>query len=163
MPIVQYECSINSNKNESSLLGLSKGGAQIRKCRNAYKELLELLIKLASLQSSFTQLDMALNVTNRRVNALENVVVPKLENTTHYILSELDESEREDLYRLKKVVAKKKIEAAILDTQRREREDNEALQVSQFDTTGTILENDEPKSMLDEYDDDQNDLVIDQL
>ncbi len=33
-------------------------------------------------------LDEALKVTNRRVNALENVVKPKLENTISYIKGE---------------------------------------------------------------------------
>merc|ERR1712228_369716 len=64
--------------------------------------------KLASLQTSFQQLDEAMKVTNRRVNALDNVVIPKLENTMRYISSELDEREREDLFRLKKVVSKRR-------------------------------------------------------
>jgi V-type H+-transporting ATPase subunit D len=42
------------------------------------------------------------------VNALENVVTPRLENTVAYIKGELDELEREEFFRLKKVQAKKK-------------------------------------------------------
>jgi len=44
-----------------------------------------------------------LKVTNRRVNALEFVIMPQLNNTIKYIISELDEMEREDQYRIKKV------------------------------------------------------------
>ena len=53
-----------------------------------------MLVELASLQTSFLTLDEAIKTTNRRVNALENVVKPKLENTISYIKGELDELER---------------------------------------------------------------------
>eukprot|EP00168_Porphyra_purpurea_P004205 TRINITY_DN1492_c0_g1_i1.p1 TRINITY_DN1492_c0_g1~~TRINITY_DN1492_c0_g1_i1.p1 ORF type:complete len:344 (-),score=143.78 TRINITY_DN1492_c0_g1_i1:114-1145(-) len=90
-----------------SLAGLSKGGQQISECRETFSTTLELLVALASLQTSFIILDEAIKLTNRRVNALENVVVPKLDNTVKYIISELDEMEREEFFRLKLVQNKK--------------------------------------------------------
>ena len=46
---------------------------------------MKLLVELASLQTAFLTLDEAIKTTNRRVNALDNVVRPKLENTIAYI------------------------------------------------------------------------------
>merc|ERR1712156_1166657 len=89
-------------------LGLSRGSEQIVKCRKSFEHALSLLIKLGGLQTSFTALEEAIKVTNRRVNALDCVVIPKMTNTVSYITSELDEREREDLFRLKKVIENKK-------------------------------------------------------
>ena len=46
------------------------------------------------------------------MNALDNVVIPGILETIHYIESELDELEREDIFRLKKVLQVKKKKAA---------------------------------------------------
>lgn len=51
----------------------------------AYMATVDLLIELASLQTAFLTLDAAIKTTNRRVNALDNVVIPKLNNTISYI------------------------------------------------------------------------------
>ena len=96
-----------SGEGEGVLTGLSGGGKQLSNCRSAYARAIKLLIDLATLQSSFLTLDEAIKTTNRRVNALENVITPKIENTIAYIKGELDELEREEFFRLKKVQAKK--------------------------------------------------------
>merc|ERR1711865_930967 len=63
---------------------------------------------LASLQTSFKTLDEEIKMTSRRVNALEYVLIPRIEETVKYIISELDEQSREEFFRVKKVVEKKK-------------------------------------------------------
>jgi len=98
------------SKGAVSLAGLSKGGQQIQDARQSFADTLDLLVQLASLQTSFIILDEAIKLTNRRVNALENVVKPKLENTISYVISELDEMEREEFFRLKLVQNKKEQE-----------------------------------------------------
>ena len=88
--------------------GLSKGGQQITKARETFAKAVDVLVQLASLQTSFVILDEAIKVTNRRVNALDSVVIPKITNTVAYIKSELDELEREEFFRLKRSQDKKK-------------------------------------------------------
>jgi len=100
--------AFSENKPVQDFLGLGRGGAQVQDTRKSYMKALENLIALASLQTSFVTLDEVIKITNRRVNAIEHVVRPKLENTINYIVSELDEIEREEFYRLKKIQAKKK-------------------------------------------------------
>jgi len=100
-------------------LGLASGAGKINKCKEKFTELLAILVKLASLQTSFITLDEALKVTNRRVNALENVTIPGIEKTLKYIESELDELEREDFTRLKKVKDQNSARAAAAAEQKK--------------------------------------------
>ena len=80
---------------DNQSLGLVGGGKKIQNVRDKFTNFIEMLIKLASLQTSFVTLDEALKVTNRRVNALENVTIPKIQAVLDYISRELDELERE--------------------------------------------------------------------
>jgi len=94
-----------------NLTGLGRGGQQVLRAKEVYAKAVETLVELASLQTAFTILDEVIRATNRRVNAIEHVVIPRLENTVKYILSELDEMDREEFFRLKKVQGKKKRDA----------------------------------------------------
>jgi len=169
--ILQFDY-VQESTNDESLLGLARGGVQIRKCKDAYTDAVKLLIRLASLQTSFRELDEAMRVTNRRVNALDNVVIPKLENTVYYIMSELDERDREDLYRLKKVVSKKKKQAKLAWEERRQRE----LETAQTGVLDKLPEDsdvdyvsamkqkaEQAPSMIDEMHEDPEDDVADEL
>ncbi len=88
----KYETNVPTDNHS---LGLAGGGKKIAAVREKFTVLLEKLLKLASLQTSFVTLDEALKVTNRRVNALENVTIPKIDHVLDYIARELDELERE--------------------------------------------------------------------
>jgi len=100
--------SFQDGADSYELAGLAKGGQQLKRLKANYQKAINLLVELASLQTSFITLDEVIKTTNRRVNAIEHVIIPRIERTLAYIISELDELEREEFYRLKKVQDKKK-------------------------------------------------------
>jgi V-type H+-transporting ATPase subunit D len=88
-----------STRTDFNLTGLGRGGQKVLKAREVYAKAVETLVELASLQAAFMILDDVIRATNRRVNAIEHVVIPRLENTIKYVLSELDEMDREEFFR----------------------------------------------------------------
>lgn len=130
----KFEFFTDSSESKNDLTGLSRGGQQIQLCRSSFIRAVEVLVELASLQTSFLTLDEAIKTTNRRVNALENVVKPRLENTISYIKGELDELEREEFFRLKKIQGfkKREVEKQLLRNKKYE----ENLAMKQFNGGG---------------------------
>ncbi|CCM02085.1 uncharacterized protein FIBRA_04162 [Fibroporia radiculosa] len=108
-----------------NLTGLGRGGQQVLRAKEVYAKAVETLVELASLQTAFMILDEVIRATNRRVNAIEHVVIPRLDNTIKYILSELDEMDREEFFRLKKVQGKKKRDTEAAEAQRKLLEQSE--------------------------------------
>ena len=60
------------------------------------------LVKLAQLEKTCNMLADEIEKTRRRVNALEYVMIPQMEETIKYITMKLDENERGNLTRLMK-------------------------------------------------------------
>ena len=98
----------HKENDDKAMLGLTGGGKAIAKCREKFSNFLKLLILIASYQTQFITLNEVIKVTNRRVNALEYVIVPRIQNLISHIDLELGELEREEFFRLKKVTDKKK-------------------------------------------------------
>ncbi|GBE59169.1 vacuolar ATP synthase subunit [Babesia ovata] len=94
-----FELRVDPTVDVIANIGLTSGGNVIHSAKTAYLEFLETLTALASLQVSFMMLQQEIKMTNRRVNALDNLVIPTIDNHVEYIKRELDELEREEFYR----------------------------------------------------------------
>ena len=66
---------------------------------------------LAEVENSVYRLANAIRKTQRRANALENIVIPRYEETAKFITDALEEKDREEFSRLKVIMAKKQQEA----------------------------------------------------
>lgn len=85
-------------------MSITQGGSQVDKARVFFKEILSILVQIASLQTSFVKINQVIKVTSRRVNALEFIVLPKFKDTLNYIDEELEEQETEEKIVMKKVL-----------------------------------------------------------
>eukprot|EP00940_MAST-03C_sp_MAST-3C-sp2_P000589 g589.t1 len=146
LPVFVQVVESSQDSDLQNSLGLARGGRAIAQCRKKWEKLIKDLIDLASLQSSFVELDEALKVTNRRVNALDNVVIPRLKATQKYVTDELDELEREENFRVKKVIDVKKEKIA-----------KEKKFLLKLRAARGELDEDEKKSMLDKFNAEEND------
>lgn len=75
----------------------------------AFKDALKMMGKLAELKISVLRLANEVHKTIRKVNALERIAIPDLEQSVSYIVNRLEENERDMVILMKKV--KQRLEA----------------------------------------------------
>ncbi|MDD1672236.1 MAG: V-type ATP synthase subunit D [Methanomicrobiales archaeon] len=101
---------ITSSKVKKSLLergyGLIGTTSVLDETATAYEDLMESVIRSAEIESTMKKLLDEIESTKRRVNALEYKVIPELTEARDFIKMRLDEMEREELFRLKKIKAR---------------------------------------------------------
>jgi V/A-type H+-transporting ATPase subunit D len=85
----------------------------ITQTADAFESFLESLIPIAGLEIKIQKIGSEIKKTTRRVNALEQVVIPRLVEEIAFIKAVLEQREREDMFRLKKLKQKKEREAAL--------------------------------------------------
>ena len=72
----------------------------------AYEKVVEIIILAAEVETSMRKLLNEIEKTKRRVNALEFVVMPSLDKIKSFIQLRLEEIERENIFRMKRIKAK---------------------------------------------------------
>jgi V/A-type H+/Na+-transporting ATPase subunit D len=68
-----------------------------------YREILPTLLKLSAKQLALERLAEEIKKTKRKVNSLEFILIPRLDSTKDFITLKLEEFERENFIRLKKI------------------------------------------------------------
>ncbi|HAS72899.1 MAG TPA: V-type ATP synthase subunit D [Clostridiales bacterium UBA8960] len=68
----------------------------------------QLLYHLAEVENTVFRLALEIKRTSKRANALDKIQIPKFESLTKWIEESLEEKEREDFFRLKRLKGKKK-------------------------------------------------------
>jgi len=83
--------------------GIIGTSPRIDEATDAYEKLVETVVKAAELETTMKKLLEEIEKTKRRVNALEFKVLPELEEIERFIRFRLDEMERDNTFRLKRI------------------------------------------------------------
>ena len=83
--------------------GIIGTSPRIDEATDAYEKLVETIVKAAELETTMKKLLDEIERTKRRVNALEFKVLPELEDIERFIRFSLDEMERDNTFRLKRI------------------------------------------------------------
>ncbi len=86
--------------------GFADTNSSIDRAAKQIKELLPQICKAAEYENSIFSLAKALEKTQKLLNALENVIIPQYQHNIRFIAQALEEKEREEFAKLKKVKAK---------------------------------------------------------
>ena len=98
--------TVTEKDTKSMPYGFADTNSSIDRAAKQIKELLPQITKAAEYENSIFSLAKALEKTQKLLNALENVIIPRYQHNIRFIAQALEEKEREEFAKLKKVKAK---------------------------------------------------------
>ena len=108
-----FDFKTENNQSDIYPYGLAFTSGELDSAMEAFSDAMQPLLRLAESEKSAQLLAQEIEKTRRRVNALENVMIPNYIETIKYIAMKLEENERASTTRLMKVkdmVLKKALE-----------------------------------------------------
>lgn len=88
--------------------GIYSSNSMLDEAYRSFMKVKKLTAELAEIENSVYRLADAISKTQKRANALKNIVIPRFESSAKFIADALEEKEREEFSRLK-VIKKKKV------------------------------------------------------
>jgi len=87
--------------------GILSTSVRVDEAVTAYEELIDSILEVAEIETTIRKLLEEIERTKRRVNALEYRVIPRMNELARFIAFKLEEMDRENIIRLKKLKMKK--------------------------------------------------------
>lgn len=107
---VEIPTVLQETKDEGIPFGMMQTNATLDEAYLAFGKVKRLTANLASVENSVYRLADAIKKTQKRANALKNIIIPRFEETVKFISDALEEKDREEFSRLK-VIKKQKADA----------------------------------------------------
>ena len=104
IPILTIDESDNQN---FMYYGARTTNSAVDKAYLLFTKVKELTVELAEIENSVYRLADSIKKTQKRANALKNIMIPRFEETVKFITDALDEKDREEFSRLKVIKRKK--------------------------------------------------------
>lgn len=102
---------INIPEQQTAAFSPINVGARTIQTAQDFQGVMGALVKVAATETKLRRIGEEIKKTSRRVNALEQVVIPGIQDDIRFIRGVLDQREREESFRLKKIKAKLEREA----------------------------------------------------